>query len=385
MKTPFRHVHALLLLLTFSAVNHPFSTAFAQGTAFTYQGRLNSDGGPAGGTYDLAFTLYNTNTTGVAVAGPVTNSATVVSNGLFTTAVDFRPGVFTGASNWLEIAVSTNGANSFTKLAPRQQLTPTPYALYAPNAGNAGSVAAANISGSLTTVQLPASVLTNGARGVNLSGTFSGNASGLTDVAKLSGGNMFNGNQIVANGYASIGLVVPDRPLAIEGVGVSGEWISLMDSSGTTKWHVNNNLGGLNFVQSGVADFRLFISTNGNVGIGNSTPASPLTVSGNIQMGNGGASYAASGTENLRIVRGIVSATGGIIKGSGFSVSSNGIGVFTITFTPSFADVPAITLSGASCIATWNTLTPSYAITSIVNYGGAPINQVFTFIAVGPP
>ena len=31
--------------------------AFAQGTAFTYQGRLNDGGNPANGIYDLRFTV----------------------------------------------------------------------------------------------------------------------------------------------------------------------------------------------------------------------------------------------------------------------------------------------------------------------------------------
>src|ERR1035437_3743854 len=114
----------LLLLTLVSQV----ATAHAQGTAFTYQGRLNSSGSPANGSYDLAFRLFATNTTGVAIAAPVTNNATVVTNGLFTTTLDFGAGVFTGGSNWLEIAVSTNGANSFAILTPRQQVTPTPYA-----------------------------------------------------------------------------------------------------------------------------------------------------------------------------------------------------------------------------------------------------------------
>jgi len=69
-----------------------------QGTAFTYQGQLNGSGGPATGRYDFAFTLYTTNVTGTPVAGPVTYAATGVTNGLFTTLVDFGPGVFTGTS-----------------------------------------------------------------------------------------------------------------------------------------------------------------------------------------------------------------------------------------------------------------------------------------------
>src|SRR5215469_7309253 len=78
----------------------------AQGTGFTYQGQLISNNIPANGSYDMAFTLYTTNVTGSAIAGPVTNAAVSVTNGLFTTMVDFGPNVFTGASNWLGIAVS---------------------------------------------------------------------------------------------------------------------------------------------------------------------------------------------------------------------------------------------------------------------------------------
>jgi hypothetical protein len=127
--------HTLALsLLALATVNGQLSTVHAQGTAFTYQGRLNSSGAPANGSFDLTFTLFNTNATGVAIAGPVTNSAVAVSNGLFTMAVDFGAGIFTGSgTNWLEIAARTNGNASFSTLAPRQQLTPTPYAVTAEN------------------------------------------------------------------------------------------------------------------------------------------------------------------------------------------------------------------------------------------------------------
>src|SRR5690349_8717027 len=56
----------------------------AQGTAFTYQGQLNNNGSPANGSFDLQFTLFNTGTGGSSVAGPLTNSATAVINGLLT-------------------------------------------------------------------------------------------------------------------------------------------------------------------------------------------------------------------------------------------------------------------------------------------------------------
>src|ERR1035438_10211376 len=123
-------IQPFLIALALIAGSHQ---AAAQGTAFTYQGQLQDNGTPASGTYDLTFSLFNTNTTGVAIAGPVTNNAVIVTNGLFTVLINFGSGVFTGATNWLQIGVETNGVNTFTTLSPRQQLTPVPYAIYAPN------------------------------------------------------------------------------------------------------------------------------------------------------------------------------------------------------------------------------------------------------------
>src|SRR5688572_21706947 len=63
---------------------------FAQGTAFTYNGRLNSGTAPANGLFDLRFWIYDsTNLPGTVVAGPFTNNATDVTNGLFTVTLDF--------------------------------------------------------------------------------------------------------------------------------------------------------------------------------------------------------------------------------------------------------------------------------------------------------
>src|ERR1035441_5002323 len=66
---PIVKVLALLALFT---LNLQLSTCFAQGTAFTYQGRLDSSGSPASGRYDIAFSLYPASAGGVALAGPVT-------------------------------------------------------------------------------------------------------------------------------------------------------------------------------------------------------------------------------------------------------------------------------------------------------------------------
>ena len=40
------------------------NSGFAQGTAFTYQGRLTDQGAPANGIYDLRFTVYDALTAG---------------------------------------------------------------------------------------------------------------------------------------------------------------------------------------------------------------------------------------------------------------------------------------------------------------------------------
>lgn len=72
----------------------------------------------------------------------LTNSATAVSNGLFTVTLDFG-NQFPGANRWLEIAVRTNGTANFFTLSPRRALTPAPYAIYA------GSANASNMAGTV--------------------------------------------------------------------------------------------------------------------------------------------------------------------------------------------------------------------------------------------
>jgi hypothetical protein len=157
MKSKLHNSLSVLALLALFTLNSALSTARAQGTAFTYSGQLQDSGSPASGTYDLAFTLFTNSTGGVAVAGPVTNNAVGVTNGLFMVLIDFGPGVFTGQTDWLQIGVATNGDSRFTILSPRQQLTPTPYALFASNAAvaltatTASNAVSATFSGSATT------------------------------------------------------------------------------------------------------------------------------------------------------------------------------------------------------------------------------------------
>lgn len=147
MNQMIRSVIAAGTCCLFTSLN----SLFAQATAFTYQGSLNDIGGPASGHYDLRFALYDsTNNPGNLVAGPITNSAVIVTNGLFTTTVDFGSNPFNGSARWLEIGVRTNGAANFITLAPRQVLTPAPFALFADSASNLlGTIPGSQISGSV--------------------------------------------------------------------------------------------------------------------------------------------------------------------------------------------------------------------------------------------
>ena len=120
------------------------NSLFAQGTAFTYQGQLS-----ASGNYDFTFALFTTNSTntGQQVGSMQTNLDVNVTNGLFIVTLNFG-GVFTGSNYWLSIGVRPNGSSNFTALNPLQELTPTPYAIYTPNAGNAATATSAVTAGS---------------------------------------------------------------------------------------------------------------------------------------------------------------------------------------------------------------------------------------------
>lgn len=120
-----------LILLVLTTLNSKMFIAFGQGTAFTYQGRLVAGTNAVTGSYDLTFTVFASNTGGIPQTGTVTNIATGTTNGLFSAMIDFGPGAIIGATNWLEIGVRTNGGSNFTTLSPRQQLTPTPFAITA--------------------------------------------------------------------------------------------------------------------------------------------------------------------------------------------------------------------------------------------------------------
>jgi hypothetical protein len=179
MKT---HILILIAACSLLIIAHP---SFGQGTAFTHQGQLESNGSPANGTYDIRSSLWSAMSGGTQTGSYVTNSAVAVSNGLFSVVVSFG-NVFTGTTYWLETDVRTNGVGaSFTTLSPRQQLTPTPYAIFAEGASNvSGVVPSGGLSGTYS-----GAVTFN-----NLGDSFTGNGGNLTglNATQLTGGTVPN-------------------------------------------------------------------------------------------------------------------------------------------------------------------------------------------------
>jgi hypothetical protein len=138
-----------------------FNSALAQGTVFTYQGRLNDNGGSANGTYDLRFRLSADSLGATFIGSSILSNGMVISNGLFTAPLDFGP-VFTGSNYWLQVDVKTNGAGGYTTLLPLQRLTPSPYAIMANLASNLlGTLPTAQLSGTVGNSQLANDAVTS--------------------------------------------------------------------------------------------------------------------------------------------------------------------------------------------------------------------------------
>ena len=219
------------------------NTTRGQGTAFTYQGRLEDNNQAANGTYDLAFSLYLANSGGSPVAGPATNLTVGVTNGLFTVQLDFGSAPFAMGARWLEMAVRTNGAGAFTTLLPRQPLTPVPYAMIA--AGLSGPLPATQFGGTYGN----AITLNNPAN------NFSGNGYGLTNVNATTLGGLGAGSFWKVNGNAGTtpGLnylgTADNQPLEFRVNGVRALRLEPTASGAP------NQIGGApaNFVDDGIA------------------------------------------------------------------------------------------------------------------------------------
>ena len=147
-------IFAVILCSTFLS-----EYAYAQTTAFIYQGKLTDSGNPATGIYDFEFRLFDTLSEGTQKGTTLTLAAVEVSNGTFSVQLDFAgcADCFNGGARFLDISVRPAGGGSYTLLTPRQPLISTPYAVRSMTAGVAETAADATRLGG----QLPSGFIQN--------------------------------------------------------------------------------------------------------------------------------------------------------------------------------------------------------------------------------
>lgn len=190
---------ALLLISVLSL----FATVAARAqtpmtTAFTYQGELASDGTPATGTYDIRYRLYDAASDGTQVGSTLCSDNQAITNGRFTTSLDFGSAAFAGQKRFLEIEVRQDAgldcadATGFTLLAPRQELTAAPNATFAQAAATATTALtasnAASLNGQSPSFYQNAANLTGTLPSARLSGTYTG------PLTLSNPSNIFTGN-----------------------------------------------------------------------------------------------------------------------------------------------------------------------------------------------
>ncbi len=315
------------------------NAAAALGQAFTYQGRLKSAGAPLNATADFQFSLWDAAGTGSPPTGGTQIGATqavntvTVTGGLFTVQLnggnEFGATAFTGDARRLQIAVrSPAGGGSYTTLSPRQPMTPVPYALYAltgPGGSGPWAVSGNNIFNTNA-----------GNVGIGTTAPFgrlhvdSGSNLAITRTSGRS--PIFAAGTGAANAELIMGYVTrADDYVAYSAVGDS----FLFPSSNAGRTYLGR-------IPGNVALMTLD-NPSGRVGIGTTTPQSKLDVRGDVKLGDSGQYQAVAASERLRIVRGLASAAGGLIYGSGCGASRVATGTYRITFSEPFTDWPTVT------------------------------------------
>lgn len=278
-------------------------TALAQSSSFSYQGRLANGGVPASGSYDFQFKLFDDPAAGVQKGSTVSMSNVSVIGGIFTVLLDFGSGVFPGEDRFLEIGVKGAGAGSFTVLAPRQRLAPTPYAFRSLAAGSADALSVACLN-CVTSSQIGS---VNGSALVGevpLSSIPPGNGNYIQNRSSVQGGSSFNishngtvGGTLTAAAVDAIvmnasnlsfpatlakKITLYPGTIGDAGFGVfSNELRMASDYSGA------DITFGYDSRANGFTE-RMRLKASGNLGIGTSNPGQRLSVNGIVESTLGG-------------------------------------------------------------------------------------------------
>ena len=226
---------AAILTLTSVAAAQPLSTAF------TYQGELRDAGSPVNGTYDLRFRLYDALTGGAQLGTTLCVDNTASVDGRLTVSLDFGP-QFAGQKRFLEVEVRRDaGLNcvnpaDFVILGPRQDLSPTPNALFALAATTAATATnATRLNGQLATFYTNAANLTGTLPTASLGGSY-GAALTLSNPANSfagSGASLSNVNATTLDGLDSSAFLQVAGPFALSG-STTGAMLSAQNASSIT-------------------------------------------------------------------------------------------------------------------------------------------------------
>jgi hypothetical protein len=211
------------------------------GTKFTYQGRLIDANNAADGLYDFQFRLFDVPNAGSQQGDTIDINDLDVFDGYFKVELDFGSDVFNGDARWLQISVMPGDSmGRMTVLSPRQEVTPTPYALQT--------------------------------RGIFVDSSGSIGIGTADPKARL---HVSGGSILLDNSY---GLFSMDSSFFLRRL----LYLNDMDNLVITNYAGGNIFLGT-YTSPGAVLTRITVTPAGNVGIGTTNPACKLDVEGTVQ------------------------------------------------------------------------------------------------------
>lgn len=123
---------------------------------------------------------------------------------------------------------------------------------------------------------------TSGNSGTNATADFLGTVDGQDLILKSNNVEKLRLVQDRGQLLVNQATIFNNHPLVIKANGV--DVLAFEDASGTPKWHWNLLSNGLNFVESNVADYILFLENGGNVGVNTNDPTEKLDVNGTARI-----------------------------------------------------------------------------------------------------